>query len=167
MKISLSINIDTRDLSKADDSYLAQLWHVAQANQAPTSDHDAVQLVRELSDEIIRRWLISQRPELHQHQGHDYYWSILQEHGRWTGTPPQWTPNGPEDADDQIPAPDHYSVGVKHANNLHTLAGTKTEHEAIQRLSESRGTHQDMLMAAYIYQRCGFPETAEDIRRKI
>lgn len=101
---SITIEID-EDLSKATDSRLATLWHVAQANPAPISDPAAGRLVELLSYEIIRRWLQKTPPELYQHQSRHYTHTWLckfakYEPGGPAGTPEWhdgvWVPREPE-----------------------------------------------------------------------
>ena len=79
MKTSITIEIDTDRLGSITDTYLAQLWHVGQANPAPGSDPDAGHLAETIGREIIRRWLTSPGagPELYAHQGKDHYWNAL------------------------------------------------------------------------------------------
>ncbi len=77
MKTTVTFEIDTGSLNNATDAYLAQLWHLAQANPAPISDRDAGELAETIGREIIRRWLKATGPELHAHQGHHHYWYAL------------------------------------------------------------------------------------------
>lgn len=76
-KINVSIDIDTDKLAQHGDMHLALLWHVAQANPAPTGDPLAGLVVGALATEIVRRWLRTTTPELHRHQERSYYWSEL------------------------------------------------------------------------------------------
>lgn len=77
MKTDITFTIDTDRLSGYTDTYLAQLWHIGQANPAPSNDHDAGHLAERIGREIIRRWLTGTGPELYSHQGHSHYWSAL------------------------------------------------------------------------------------------
>jgi hypothetical protein len=77
MKVAVSFEIDTERLDGCTDAYLAQLWHVAQANPAPHGDADASNLVQHLGTEIIRRWLHSKGAALHRHQPNAHYWTAL------------------------------------------------------------------------------------------
>ncbi len=73
MKTSVTIEIDTAGLPHYTDAYLAQLWHVAQAN--PADDFEAKEpgeLVELIGREIIRRWLAAMPPELWRIQGRHY-----------------------------------------------------------------------------------------------
>lgn len=77
MKTAITIEIDTDRLDGYTDAYLAQLWHIAQANPAPHGDSDASELVRDVGTEIIRRWLKRAGAELHTHQPGAHYWKAL------------------------------------------------------------------------------------------
>lgn len=77
MKTTITIEIDTDSLGSKTDAYLAQLWHVAQANPAPMADADASDLVYAVGIEIIRRWLNQAGAELHHHQPGNHYWQSL------------------------------------------------------------------------------------------
>ena len=77
MKVAIAFEIDTERLQSYTDTYLAQLWHIAQANPAPHGDADACNLAREVGTEIIRRWLKWAGPELHRHQPGAHYWKAL------------------------------------------------------------------------------------------
>jgi hypothetical protein len=76
-KVTIAIEIDPARLASYADSYLATLWHVAQANPAPHGDHTAGELAESVGWEIIRRWLKAAPVELWHHQARDYYWSQL------------------------------------------------------------------------------------------
>lgn len=69
MKTTVTFNIDTDSLSSVTDSYLATLWHISQANNAPFGDKDACELAEKVGREIIRRFVTAQPPELWGHQG--------------------------------------------------------------------------------------------------
>lgn len=89
MKTAITIAVDTDSLSGYTDSYIAQLWHVAQANPAPHGDRDACALAGALGFEIIRRWLASAPVELYHHQARQFEWRGLLDvgakfiDGRW------------------------------------------------------------------------------------
>ena len=68
MKTTVMFEIDTDRLSGYTDAYVAQLWHIAQANPAPYGDRDASHLTHAVGTEIIRRWLKWAGAELHSHQ---------------------------------------------------------------------------------------------------
>lgn len=70
MKATVSIEIDTDHLTTYTDTYLAELWHVSQANPASFGDEIACGLASEIGFEIKRRWLNSVQPELFNHQFH-------------------------------------------------------------------------------------------------
>ncbi|MBS0501136.1 MAG: hypothetical protein JSR74_12535 [Proteobacteria bacterium] len=77
MRTAITFEIDTDGLDSKTEAYLAQLWHIAQANPAPLGDRDAGDLVAHVSTEIIRRWLSGVRPDLYSHQSRDHYWKVL------------------------------------------------------------------------------------------
>jgi hypothetical protein len=79
----VSIEIDEAFLSGYSDSFLATLWHVAQANPASIDDPDAGELAERIGREIIRRWLREVPPELWHHQGLHYYGDQLRQLGTW------------------------------------------------------------------------------------
>ena len=83
MKATVTIEIDTTRLIHMDDSAIAQLWHIAQANPAPFADFDASKLAGSIGFEIIRRWLKSAPAELYTHQERHPYWNELQKLGGW------------------------------------------------------------------------------------
>lgn len=87
MKHSIAIVIDDECLGGKTDAYIAQCWHVAQANPAPHGNRDAGALAETIGREIIRRWLASPvaEPALYHHQGNDYAMRVLREHGHWPG----------------------------------------------------------------------------------
>ncbi len=66
---SITFKIDTDNLSSYADSYLAQLWHIAQANPAEFGNAQACNLAEMVGREIVRRWLAATPPELWHHQG--------------------------------------------------------------------------------------------------
>lgn len=66
---SITFQVDTTQLPHANDSYLAQLWHIAQANPAAFGDMTACNFAEEVGREIVRRWLAATPPELWHHQG--------------------------------------------------------------------------------------------------
>jgi hypothetical protein len=75
MKASITIVIDTDMLHGMSDSYVAAMWHVAQANPAdPFKDKAAGELAEVIGREIIRRFCRSVGPELWNHQGGHYDW---------------------------------------------------------------------------------------------
>lgn len=77
MKTAITITIDTDGIDNYTDTYLAQLWHIAQANPAPHGDHDASELVGNVGTEIIRRWIKRTGPELYHHQPGSDHWKAL------------------------------------------------------------------------------------------
>lgn len=82
-KITVTFEIDDTNLTSHTDTYLATLWHVAQANPAPFGDRSAGEVVEDIGREIIRRWLKGVEPELWHHQGNRYYWEHLRHLGKW------------------------------------------------------------------------------------
>lgn len=77
MKTTIAFEIDTDSLHSYDDSYLAQLWHIAQANGAPIEDRAAGKVAEHIGREIVRRWLASVPPALWNHQGRHADWCVL------------------------------------------------------------------------------------------
>lgn len=75
MKATITIAIDTDSLNSVTDSYLAQLWHVAQANPADGfASGEPGALAEHIGREIIRRFLANTAPDLWNHKGHSFYW---------------------------------------------------------------------------------------------
>lgn len=91
MKTSITFDIDTDKLPHYTDSYLVQLWHVAQANPTDSKDRSAGELAENVGREIIRRFVMNMPPELWNHQGRDYYWRTLADNGKWKDG--VWVPN--------------------------------------------------------------------------
>lgn len=78
MKTAVTFEIDTDTLRNVTDTYLVNLWHVAQANPAPMADRDAGQLAEQIGREIIRRFITERDPELWARQGaHAYFCEAL------------------------------------------------------------------------------------------
>lgn len=94
-KIEITFEIDGSRLQSYEDSYLATLWHIAQANPADHGDKQAGELTERVGREIIRRWLASTPPELWRHQGKVHYWKQLTRFAMYT--PPAdvdaWSPD--------------------------------------------------------------------------
>ena len=68
MKTSITFEVDADNLASFNDAYIAQLWHVSQANPAPFGDAAACNFAELVGREIIRRWLVGTPPELWTHQ---------------------------------------------------------------------------------------------------
>ena len=66
--VALTLAVDMTNLRGYNDAYLATLWHAAQAAPAPYGDELAADVVRQITTEIVRRWLGNTNPELHHHQ---------------------------------------------------------------------------------------------------
>ncbi|OIQ68187.1 hypothetical protein GALL_502270 [mine drainage metagenome] len=66
---TITFTVDASDLSRYTDEYIAQLWHIAQANPAPYGDADACDFAEHVGREIVRRWLAGTPPSLWTHQG--------------------------------------------------------------------------------------------------
>lgn len=66
---TIIFTVDEDKLPQFTDSYLAQLWHIAQANPAPFGDAQACSFAEQIGREIVRRWLAITPPELWHHQG--------------------------------------------------------------------------------------------------
>ena len=64
MQVSIHFQVSTDMLPHYADAYLAQLWHVSQANPAPFSDTTACRFAELVSREIVRRWLAQTPPDL-------------------------------------------------------------------------------------------------------
>lgn len=78
MKKVVTIEIDTDRISHLSDSYIASLWHIAQANPAdPFKDREAGRLAEMIGREIISRFLRRTPPELWHHQGGHYDWATV------------------------------------------------------------------------------------------
>jgi hypothetical protein len=60
----ITFEVDTFELPHQTDAYLAQLWHIAQANPAPYGDMSACWFMEHVGREIIRRWLADTPPVL-------------------------------------------------------------------------------------------------------
>jgi hypothetical protein len=68
MKTVITLEVDTDCLASRTDEYLAQLWHVGQANPAPFGDAAACNFAEKIGREIIRRFVSAQPPALWTHQ---------------------------------------------------------------------------------------------------
>lgn len=77
MKTAINIVIDSDELSTVTDQYLADLWHVSQANPAPMEDREAGEIAEAIGREIISRFLRNTPPSLWNHQGKHAYWYQL------------------------------------------------------------------------------------------
>lgn len=70
MKATITITVDTDSLQSYTDTYLAQLWHVAQANPMDGfANSEPGELAERIGREIIRRFLTNTAPDLWHHQG--------------------------------------------------------------------------------------------------
>jgi hypothetical protein len=98
-KVSITIEFDPASLRTYQDSHLATLWHLAQANPAAHGDRTAGEVAESVAREIVRRWLRATEPELWKHQGRDHYWSELRRHGKWIDGKYTPTPAGDEPAE--------------------------------------------------------------------
>ena len=65
-EITFAVSLDS--LGSFSDEYIAQLWHISQANPAPFGDRQACDLAEHIGREIIRRFVSSQPPALWTHQ---------------------------------------------------------------------------------------------------
>lgn len=65
---TITFEVDSDRLGSYTDEYLAQLWHIGQANPAPFGDAAACSFAERVGREVIRRWLASVAPELWSHQ---------------------------------------------------------------------------------------------------
>ncbi|MEY4751370.1 MAG: hypothetical protein RIQ60_3584 [Pseudomonadota bacterium] len=90
--IRVTFTIDPARLASVNDTHLAALWHISQANPAPHGDREAGELAGAVGAEIVRRWLAGVGPELYTHQPADHYWQTLMRHGAWTGPAGAWEP---------------------------------------------------------------------------
>lgn len=66
---TITFQVEAEKLPHFTDSYVAQLWHIAQANPAPFGDAQACAFAEQVGREIVRRWLANTPPELWHHQG--------------------------------------------------------------------------------------------------
>ena len=66
---TITFQVEENMLPRFTDGYLAQLWHIAQANPAPFGDAQACDFAEQVGREIVRRWLATTPPELWHHQG--------------------------------------------------------------------------------------------------
>jgi hypothetical protein len=69
MKAAITIEFDLHRLSDYEDMFVAQLWHVCQANPAPITDMAAGQYAEAVGREIVKRWLRATPVDLWTHQG--------------------------------------------------------------------------------------------------
>jgi len=92
MKTTITIEVDIDGLANIDDALLAAYWTAAQASPAPYTDRHAGELADSLGHEIIRRWLASAPALMYEHRLEMHYWSVLQQHGTWTGPGETWQP---------------------------------------------------------------------------
>ena len=105
VQITFTVDI-SYGLDSYSDAYIAQLWHIAQANPAPIGDKDACELVKKIGTEIIRRWLSNTPAELYHHQPENHFWKTLQQNGLWLDG--KWTHNS------ELPA----DIAKQHGRNL-------------------------------------------------
>lgn len=68
--ITITFEVNTESLNGYTDQYIAQLWHISQANPAPFGDPQAGRLAKMVGAEIIRRFVTQAPPELWTHQDH-------------------------------------------------------------------------------------------------
>lgn len=66
---TITFEVDADSLTRFDDEYIAQLWHISQANPAPFGDATACDFAEHVGREIVRRWLADTPPQLWTHQG--------------------------------------------------------------------------------------------------
>lgn len=67
-KVAVTVEFDLDQLQGCTDEYLAQLWHVCQANPAEYGDRGACGMVEAVRFEIVRRWLGVAPVGLYNHQ---------------------------------------------------------------------------------------------------
>jgi hypothetical protein len=87
---TIAIEFNEHNLAGYEDSYLAMLWHLGQANPAPHGDYRAGEVAARIGREIIRRWLGAAPVELWHHQGRGYYWSQLTRFATYQPGDPDW-----------------------------------------------------------------------------
>lgn len=91
MPMTITIEIDPNNLSGCEDSHLATLWHLAQANPADGFESsEPGELAAKIGLEIIQRWLRATPPEMFHHQDRHYYWHQLARFARFRNG--QWEP---------------------------------------------------------------------------
>lgn len=66
---TITFQVNPDNLTSYTDEYIAQLWHISQANPAAFGDADACNLAERLAREIVRRYVSEQPPALWTHQG--------------------------------------------------------------------------------------------------
>jgi hypothetical protein len=66
---TITFQINACSLDGYTDEYLAQLWHISQANPAAFGDKAACEFAERVGREIIRRFVTTQPPALWTHQG--------------------------------------------------------------------------------------------------
>jgi hypothetical protein len=69
----ITIEVDEGRLDRYQDTHLAMLWRLAQANPAPHGDRAAGELVERIGHELIGRWPQGTPPELWRRPGRDHY----------------------------------------------------------------------------------------------
>lgn len=89
MQVNIAFEVDTNNLPRLDDQYLAAMWHLAQVNEAPFGDRVACDFVEQVGREIIRRFLVATPPALWNHQGRHHV-----EASQLIATQPGHTPGG-------------------------------------------------------------------------
>lgn len=65
---TITFTVDAAQLDTYTNEYIAQLWHIAQANPAPFGDANACDFAERVGREIVRRWLAATPPMLWTHQ---------------------------------------------------------------------------------------------------
>lgn len=93
--VTVEVEIDLSQLRHYTEEHLAALWGVAQLNPAPIGDWAAVDTVRQLGDEIIRRFLARAGLPMYQHKADGYHWKQLTQFARYV--PPSDTVPGDAD----------------------------------------------------------------------
>ena len=66
-QITFAVSLDS--LGSFSDEYIAQLWHISQANPAPFGDKAACEFADAVGHEIIRRFVTATPPALWAHHG--------------------------------------------------------------------------------------------------
>lgn len=66
--VEITISFDRDRVGGYTDEFLAQLWHVCQANPADIGDAAAIDAAEAVKSEIVRRWLKQAPVALFNHQ---------------------------------------------------------------------------------------------------
>ena len=71
-RVSITPDANVDDVDGYSDTYLAAVWHAAQAAPGKYGDQVAARVVQKVGFAIIRRWLAGVAPEIYRHQPDEY-----------------------------------------------------------------------------------------------